>query len=52
MDKKEQQLTKMMEALDCTREEALELLSFDDGDIENEEVEEMTKKAKEFKTQE
>lgn len=47
MDKKEQQITKLMESLDISREEAIEMIAFDNEEFEIEEVQEMTEKAKE-----
>lgn len=48
MDKKklsrEEQIAKMMEALSLSYEEAAELVGFDNGEIENEEVEKIEKK--------
>lgn len=46
MSKKEQQIQDMMKALDITREEAEELVAFDNEEFELEEVQEMTEKAK------
>lgn len=46
MNKKEQQIIDMMKALDISREEAEELVSFDNEEFELEEVQEMTEKAK------
>lgn len=42
----EEKITKLMEALEISREEAIEVIQFDDGELENEEVNEMTEKAK------
>lgn len=42
----EVEIKKMMEKLEISREEAIELIQFDNNEIENEEVEELTKKAK------
>ena len=46
MNKKEQQIIDMMKALDISREEAEELVAFDNEEFELEEVNEMTEKAK------
>lgn len=46
MDKKEKQIKNLMESLDLTREEALEIIAFDNEEIELDEVNEMTEKAK------
>ena len=46
MSKKEQQIIDMMKALDISREEAEELVAFDNEEFELEEVNEMTEKAK------
>ena len=46
MNKKEQQIIDMMKALDISREEAEELVAFDNEQFELEEVNEMTEKAK------
>lgn len=42
----EKKIKDLMEALDITREEALEIIAFDNEEIELEEVNEMTEKAK------
>lgn len=46
MSKKEQQIVEMMKALEISREEAEELVAFDNEEFELEEVKEMTEKAK------
>lgn len=44
--KKEKEITILMEKLEITREEALEILDFDKGDCYNKEAEELEEKAK------
>lgn len=44
------EVRKLMETLDITQQEAIELLEFDKGDVENEEVEQLTEKAKKVET--
>lgn len=43
----EKEVKKLMESLEISREEAIELLSFDNGEADNEEVNNIDKKAKE-----
>lgn len=43
---KETEITKMMEKLDLTREEAIELIHFDNGELDNLEEQLLTEKAK------
>ena len=43
---KEKEITILMEKLELTREEALEMLEFDKGNIDNEEVNELEEKVK------
>lgn len=50
MSKRENEIQKMMSALDISYEEAVELLEFDSGDVENEEVEILTQKSKSVET--
>ena len=42
----EKRITELMEKLDLTREEALEMIAFDNEEFEMDEVQEMTEKAK------
>lgn len=46
MSKKDLQIQKLMESLGITKEEALEIIAFDNEEIELEEVNEITEKAK------
>lgn len=47
MEKLEKQIVSLMETLEISREEAKELVAFDNEEFELEEVQELTKKAKE-----
>lgn len=44
----EEKIKKLMESLEITEEEAREIIAFDNEEIELDEVDEMTEKAKEF----
>lgn len=46
----EKQIAKLMESLEITREEAMEIIAFDKEEFEIEEVQEMTAKAKKVET--
>lgn len=46
----ENKIEKLMGTLGISREEAIELIAFDNGDVENEEVEMISKKAKAVET--